>query len=123
MKKLIASLLLFCFSAVALAAPQNHDSDLQKQVAKIEAVTPSLDLGFQVAVYLPLDVYAPVGQSIDYSFEKTESGFTALQEKPPLKTQEFTNKPHKKWIWCSELVVQGSNHIKEIPERLSLLSV
>lgn len=123
MKNFIASMLLFCFSVVALAMPQSHDSDFQKQDAKIEAVTPSLDLGFQVAIYLPLDVYAPVGQSIDYSFEKTEAGFTAAPEKPPLKGQEFTNEPRKKWIWCNNSPLQGSNNIKKMPERQELLSV
>lgn len=102
MKKFIAFLLLSGITAMTFAQGQDtHDSvvKVEKQESKQEMVLPSLDVDFAEAIYLPLDVYAQVGQEIDYSFQKTDSGYVAVKEKPPLKERQNINKHRKKWIW------------------------
>lgn len=102
MKKIIALLLLSTYSVVTFAqAYDTHDSVVKvvKQESKQEMVLPSLDVDFVVAVYLPLDVYASEGQAIDYTFQKTESGYSGINEKPPLQELQAIIEHRKKWIW------------------------
>lgn len=121
MKNFVLTAILLCFSVLTFAnVAKSHET--VKQEVKTEVVTATNDLTFQVAVFSLLDVLASEGQNIDYSFAETVSGFTKLQEKPPLSENLITLRPRKKWIRQEQGIVSKKKTSPEKESRTTFYS-